>query len=65
MEDRRLYYAFVDLEKAFDRVPRESVSWALRKAGVGMLVIVVMAFYERAESAVKTTWHNRLVLKYW
>ena len=24
-EDRRLYYAFVDMEKAFDRVPREVV----------------------------------------
>ena len=28
---KKLYYAFVDLEKAFDRVPREGVRWALRK----------------------------------
>ena len=28
---KKLYYAFVDLEKAFDRVPREVVRWALRK----------------------------------
>ena len=28
---RALYYAFVDLEKAFDRIPREVVRWALRK----------------------------------
>ena len=26
-----LYFAFVDLEKAFDRVPREVTRWALRK----------------------------------
>jgi len=26
----KLYFAFVDLEKAFDRVPREATRWALR-----------------------------------
>ena len=30
---KRLYYTFVDLEKEFDRVPREVVRWALRKLG--------------------------------
>ena len=41
---RRLYYSFVDLEKAFDRVHREVVRWALRKAGVEeWLVETVMA----------------------
>ena len=30
----KLYYAFVDLEMTFDRVPREVVIWALRKLGV-------------------------------
>ena len=31
---KKLYFAFVDLEKAFDRVLREVTRWALRKAGV-------------------------------
>jgi len=29
---KKLHFAFVDLEKAFDRVPREVTRWALRKA---------------------------------
>ena len=31
---KKLYYAFVDLENAFDRVLREVVRWALRRLGV-------------------------------
>ena len=32
--NKRLYMAFVDLQKAFDRVPRKVIRWALRKLGV-------------------------------
>ena len=38
---------YVDLEKAFDRVPRKVMEWALRKKGLAeVLVQVVMSLYE-------------------
>ena len=50
---KKLYFAFVDLEKAFDRVPREVTRWALRKAGVDeWLVKAVMAMYEGAQTVI-------------
>ena len=32
--NKKLYMAFIDLQKAFDRVPRKVIWWALRKLGV-------------------------------
>ena len=34
LANKRLYMAFVDLEKAFDGVPQKLIRWALRKLGV-------------------------------
>jgi len=34
VKGKKLYFGFVDLEKAFDRVAREEISWAMRKLGV-------------------------------
>ena len=51
----KMYNAFVDLEKTFDRVTREVVKWALRKLGVDELLIrTVMALYTEACTVVKS-----------
>jgi len=34
VKGKKLCFGFVNLEKAFDRVPREVISWAVRKLGV-------------------------------
>ena len=31
---KQIYRAFVDLEKAFDRVPQKVIWWAMKKVGV-------------------------------
>jgi len=49
-----LWMAFIDLEKAFDRVPREVVWWALRSLGVDeWLVTVIKAMYADTSTMVK------------
>ena len=49
-----LWMAFVDLEKAFDRVPREVVWWALRKVGVEeWLIKVIKSMYVGVTTAVR------------
>src|SRR5206468_2058118 len=51
---KELWMAFVDLDKAFDRVPREVLWWALRKLKVEeWLVRVIMSMYESVTTAVK------------
>ena len=49
-----MYFAFADLEKAFDRVPREVVWWAMRKLGVDEWIVnVVKAMYTNSRSQVR------------
>ena len=51
---KKLHFAFVDLKKAFDRVPREVVRWSLRKLRVmEWLVRMVMAMYSGSKSRVR------------
>ena len=54
-KSKQMHYAFVDLEKAFDRVPREVTKWAMRKLGVEeWLISTVMAMYDGVETVVRT-----------
>ena len=51
--NKRLYMAFVDQEKAFDRVPRNVIWWALRKLGVEEWIVrLVQGMYANARSSV-------------
>jgi len=51
VKGKKLYFRFVDLEKAFDRVLREVISWAMHKLGVEeWLVSAVMSMYTGANS---------------
>ena len=53
-ENRNLYFAFVDLEKAFDRVPTNVLSWALKKVGIPEWIMgVVQVMYQNARSCVR------------
>lgn len=51
-----LWMAFVDLEKAFDRVPRKVLWWALRQVKLEEWIIdVIKAMYAGATTSVKST----------
>ena len=51
--NKRLYMAFVDLEKAFDWVPWKVIWWALRKLGVKEWIVwLVQGMYANARSHV-------------
>ncbi|KAK3552176.1 hypothetical protein QTP86_005104 [Hemibagrus guttatus] len=51
---RELHCVFVDLEKAYDRVPREELWYCMRKSGVAeKYVRVVQDIYERSRTVVR------------
>ena len=53
-EGYKLYICFVDIEKAFDRVPRKVLEWAMRKKGIPeVLVRSVMSLHEGAKITVR------------
>ena len=59
VKGKLLYFGFVDLEKAFDRVHREVISCAMRKLGVEeWLVSAVMSMYSGAKIVVRTVYDN-------
>ena len=59
VKGKKLYFGFLDWEKAFDRVPREVISWAMRKLGVEEgLVSAVMSMYAGTKTVVRTVYGN-------
>ena len=51
---KELFLAFVDLEKAFDRIPRKVLWWAMRKIGIAEWIITtVQAMYNSPRSSVR------------
>ena len=59
VKGKKLYFGFVDLEKAFDRVLREVIPWAMCKWGVEeWLVLAVTFIYTGAKTVVRTAYGN-------
>src|SRR6266516_668899 len=53
-KQKELWMAFVDLEKAFNRVPREVLWWALRYVGVEEWIVnVIKSMYDGITTSVK------------
>ena len=51
---RKLHHVFIDLEKAFDRIPRKAIAWALRRQGVPeRLIRLVMMLYNGSKSRIR------------
>jgi len=60
----RLSLLGVGLEKAFDRVPREVIIWAMHKLGIEeWLVSAVMSMYTGAKKVVRTVYDNCFEVK--
>ncbi len=52
---KKLYHVFLDLEKAFNRVPRKVIEWGLRRQKVPRRLIgTVMSLYVESRSKVNT-----------
>ena len=55
-KNKKLYVSFVDLEKAFDRVPRKVIWWAMRKLGIEEWIVrFVQAMYNNTRSRESIT----------
>jgi len=54
-KEKRMYTCIVDLEKAFDRVPRRVMEWAMRKKGLPEIMVkAVTSLYEGTKTKIKS-----------
>ena len=63
---KKLHMCLVDLEKAFDTVPKNVLEWALRKKEISqVLVRSVMSLYDGAKTKVRvhSEWSEEFVVK--
>ena len=52
-KDKKLYMCFVYMEKAFDKVPRKVMEWAMRKKGLSEIIVrAVKSLYDCAKTRV-------------
>ena len=59
VKGKEVCFGFVDLKNAFDRAPREVISWAMCKLGVEeWLVSAVLSIYAGAKTVVRTVYGN-------
>ena len=50
-KDKKLYICCVDMQKAFDRVPRKVMEWAMRKKGLSEVMVQGdMSLYDGANN---------------
>ena len=53
-KNKKFYMCFVDLEKAFDRVSRRVIQWAMSKKGLPeILMKAVISLYEDSKMKAK------------
>ena len=53
-KDKKLYMCFVDMEKAFDGVPRKVMDWAMRKKGLSEVIArAVLSLNDGAKTRVR------------
>ena len=56
---KELYMCFVDIEKAFDRLPRNVVEWAIRKKCLPEVIVrAVMSLYHGAQTKVQVGYES-------
>ena len=63
-KDKKLCMCFVDMEKAFDRLSRKVMEWAMRKKSLSeVMVRAVMSLYNGAKIRVKVgsaySWNSK------